>query len=83
MDQHRAPIPRPVRSSRSLDRGDQHVGRALPVGMSQDLDVVRERPVHCPEHLFHGRCRVTRIARSVFADRVVVRPVTEGGEALR
>ena len=84
MNQHR---PRRLGSGearlRSAVGGDQQVGGALAVAVRDDVDAILGGPAHRAHHVIRGGCGVARVARRVVAERLVIRPVAPGGQALR
>ena len=59
------------------------VGGALAVAVRDDVDAILGGPAHRAYHVIRGGCGVARVARRVVAERLVVRPVAPGGQALR
>jgi hypothetical protein len=68
---------------RSAVGGDQQVGGALAVALRDDFYPFLGGPSHRSHHFIRGGWGVARVARRVFADRLVMRPVAPGGQALR
>ena len=84
MDQHRAlGLHAGKARLRTRQRRDQQIGRALAIGVGEQLDIVLGRPLHRVEHLFGIGRGIARIALGIVADRIVIGLVAPRGEALR